>query len=228
MENPWKSLNKNNGEYIANCDKNDINSFYRYSLIGDYSLQLKCMPGPYMGNPQKAAVFILALNPGHSGIEDIKFTNENEELMLNNLQHKIENYPFFLLNQKFKGTGGYEWWYKKSKYFINELGIEWFSKLMCNVEYFPYCSKKYKNINKILPSQYYTFSLIRDAIKNKKIIIIMRGKTYWYKAIPELENYKDVYFLHSTQNVILSPNNLGINEYNTIKEHLLKCKNYGT
>ena len=40
------------------------------------------------------------------------------------------------------------------------------------------------------------------------IIIITRSKKIWFKAIPELEKYQNLYFTNSYLNTIISENNL--------------------
>jgi hypothetical protein len=62
----------------------------------------------------------------------------------------------------------------------------------------PYTSTKYKQIpnflfNKrgykqnYLKSQLYNFQIVSDAIKNNKVIVVLRALKDWYKAVPELE-----------------------------------------
>ena len=45
-----------------------------------------------------------------------------------------------------------------------------------NVEYMPYHSKQYIDIGCRLPSQEFNFGLVGTALKEDKIIIIMKGK----------------------------------------------------
>jgi hypothetical protein len=106
---------------------------------------------------------------------------------------------------------------------IEKIGLQACSKLIFNVEYFPYHSEKYKPIKKILPSQEYSFSLVREAMNNKKIIIIMRSEKLWHEAIPELKNYSYKYLLHSFLNVVVSPNNLGKSEFEVVINRLTEA-----
>ncbi len=81
------------------------------------------------------------------------------------------------------------------------------SKIMM-IEYFPYHSVNYKHINRFTPSQLYSFDLVRQAIKQNKTIVIMRSKTLWLEAVPELADYSFM-TLNSSQNVTISPKNIG-------------------
>ena len=85
------------------------------------------------------------------------------------------------------------------------------SHKICELQYFPYHSKNYKSINQVLDSQKYTFQLLRGAISNNKMIIILRSEKLWLEAVPELNgNYSK---LNSYQNVIISENNLGKSDF---------------
>ena len=214
MNNPWKNLVKTNGEYIADCDKEFIPCFKK-KLQGDYALKLNVTPGPFTGDLKNAKVYLLNLNPGYEN-NDIKFTKLYGKDLIKNLSQKFDKYPFFDLNPLYKGTGGYSYWNNKLSHFIEDVGLETTAKKVSVIEYFPYHSYKYKKVNCILPSQEYSFSVIRKAMADKKIIILMRSVRIWYEAIPELEKYKNKYILNSPQNVKVSPKNLGSGDYKKI------------
>jgi hypothetical protein len=218
MENPWVNLKMINNEYIAECDRKYIHNS-KYKLKNDFELKLEGLPGPYTGNPQKALVYVLALNPGHvEGEEEIyrKYT----ELFLKNLIHSNVEWPFLTFCPELRYTPGGIWWTEKLQSIINTTSIETVSNYVFNAEYFPYHSKRYKNINEILPSQKYTFFLVKEAIKKNKVIIIMRSEKIWYKAIPELQNYKNKAVLKNKQRAWITSGNMDFNIYNKIIEEL--------
>ena len=81
------------------------------------------------------------------------------------------------------------------------------------IQFFPYHTKKYKNIPKrllkgYLESQDYNFELVKQAIERKAIIIILRSKKLWFEAIPDLDNER-TRFTNSALNTIQSEKNLG-------------------
>jgi len=208
MENPWKNLKKDNNEYIAECDKPFLSSL-RHKLKGDNELKFGPIPGPYTGDPENSVVYVLALNPGYTAGEDERICAEYEDIYINNLAHSNQEFPFISFNPVFFGTPGQNWWKCKLGSIIKETSIETVSKFVFNVEYFPYYSKEYKSIGKILPSQEYTFYLVRKAIEEDKIIILMRSKKIWYEAMTELIDYPNKYVLNSPQNPVISPKNMG-------------------
>jgi hypothetical protein len=208
MENPWENLKKINNEYIAECDRASL-SYLRNSLKGEYELKFGVIPGPYTGDPENSVVYVLALNPGYTAGEDERICAKYEDIYIKNLTHSNHEYPFIPFNPVFSGTPGQKWWKDRLGSIIKETSIETVSKFVFNVEYFPYYSKSYKPLKEILPSQEYTFSLVRKAIKDDKIIILMRSKKIWYKAIDELIDYPNKYILNSPQNTVISQKNIG-------------------
>jgi len=80
------------------------------------------------------------------------------------------------------------------------------NSLFC-VEYFPYHSRKYNHARLQLKSQEYGFSLVRDAMERKAIIVMMRAKSQWYGTISALKAYPSLYTLNNPQNVMISPRN---------------------
>jgi hypothetical protein len=62
-------------------------------------------------------------------------------------------------------------------------------------------------MNELLKSQQYNIYLLKEIIKQGKIIIIMRAERYWLELIPELRDY-GYYRLRSSQNVAISRRNL--------------------
>lgn len=205
MINPWKDLSIK-PYYVATCDTAILSSpNYNTSEI-----RFDAMPDPYCGNLDHAEVVFLALNPG--------FIDDDIDVNLNNktfISENIKNYqhnasvPFFYLMDELSETGGYKWWKKHLNSLLKEgILFENLQQKIMNIEYMPYHSVRYKHNNIILPSQEYSFNLVRQAIKMNKQIVIMRAKKYWLAAVPELNDYKNVAQLNSTQNVSISRKNM--------------------
>jgi len=69
-------------------------------------------------------------------------------------------------------------------------------------------SETYRHYKFILPSQQYSFHLVRQAIKKKKVIIFQRSKKIWTSALQELLSYP-TFELRSHRAPYLSRRNLG-------------------
>jgi len=54
------------------------------------------------------------------------------------------------------------------------------------VEFHGYRSKKWPALPVTLPSQWYGFQLVREAIARKAFVVILRGERDWKVAVPEL------------------------------------------
>jgi len=174
------------------------------------NLRLKVLPDPFIGDPASAALVLLALNPGFRP-EDIDL-NMKSELFIEqnrlNLQHKSIP-PFYYFHPGLGFTGGNIWWSRILRTLLNTglLREELAQKLMI-IQYFPYHSKEYTDLGAILPSQHYSFELVRKVMADSKPIVIMRSESLWLKAVPELVTYP--YFkLRNPRNPAISPANLG-------------------
>ena len=59
-----------------------------------------------------------------------------------------------------------------------------------------------------LPSQKFVFEILKERIEDENddvIIILLRGQSLWYKAVPGLENYKERYHVTSWQKSSIKP-----------------------
>jgi len=219
MENPWKNTKNESSEYIAACDKSDEKLYQKICKKYDLSY----IPQPYMGDPEKSEIFLLLANPNAGGNHK-DFQKKHRELVITNLKHEIDDYPLYGINDKFKGYFIYEWWYKRLSPIIDEIGDpKKVSKSIFAAEYVPYFSDKYV-YNVKTSSLGYTVNLIKKAVSLKKIIIIMRSKRNWERSIPELEHYENTFVLHSPQNVIVSPKNLGEDAFEKVIKRIKRIK----
>ena len=76
------------------------------------------------------------------------------------------------------------------------------------IEYFPYHSAGGFVFPKYLPSYGYSNFLVKKAIEEEKLIIIMRKEELWYERIDGLKGYANKLLLRNHQRVWLSPGNL--------------------
>jgi hypothetical protein len=58
-----------------------------------------------------------------------------------------------------------------------------------------------------LPSQQYSFDLVRRAIKREAVIVLTRGEKRWLKAVPELREYRHLIRLAERQRASISSGN---------------------
>lgn len=204
MSNPWTKL-PTAEPYILKEDLEVIEDHKNF--IG---LRLDTLPEPLVGGLDNAKVVFLALNPGFTD-SDVD-VNMKLPKFIEGCRTNLENpytSPFYYFNGGLEATGGYKWWSAKLKPLISAgISEEVLRDKIMMIEYFPYHSINYKHINKFTPSQLYSFELVKEAVLRNKTIVIMRSKNLWLEAVPELANHSYM-TLSSTQNVIVSPKNIG-------------------
>ncbi|MGI4788384.1 MAG: hypothetical protein ACRYFS_05985 [Janthinobacterium lividum] len=188
LQDPWGDL-PTNPPYVLPCDKPILDQFSP-KLIGDTAVRLDTLAYPYLGNPKTADVLLLALNGGFAP-EVLNYLSD-DPVYVDQRRKSLtfeSDYPFFYLDPRFSYTLGYRWWRKRLSYFIERQGQKAVANQFACIQFFPYCSARYKELPKILPSQEYSFGLVRQAIKDKKEIVLMRSRAMWLAAVPELKDY---------------------------------------
>jgi hypothetical protein len=245
MKNPWKELlNKVNEKYLSN-DKQYIiqddlkvikkfnSSFRTEKSKEDYKIHYDIHPSHYTGNLKKAKVILLATNPGYveSEKETLYKLPAFHKEMIENLDFKTKT--FINLDEKRIEQGNY--WKLKTEKLRNEIGNDnkVYEKIAL-IQFFPYHSTKFRKIAKkyfkngeeYLKTQKFAFELIKLAIKENKIIIILRSKTEWNKAVPELLEHKRKGRVFETKNYrqpYITQNNLsGKDDFKILIETLKK------
>lgn len=217
MQNPWLNL-PTKAPYVLPQDQPSI-ELHRHAKD---ELRFDTLPEPYIGGLNNAEVIFLALNPGFRD-SDITVNLSHPKFARANSHNQSDPYnsSFYYFDGGFEETGGYWWWKQKLKPLqdrgVTEQAIR--NKIMF-IEYLPYHSKTAGKIsNLIIPSQQFTFELVREAIRRDKLIIMMRSETLWVKAVPEL---KGKYIMpHNKRNVIISPGNMGQENFDTILQKLI-------
>ena len=210
-QNPWQKLEP---PYILPEDLAVIACHRNYS-----NLRLDALPSQFIGGLDKAEVVFLLLNPGFNE-KDVTVDPNLPQFVKANRRNHTDPYgsPFYYFDGGFEQTAGYEWWSMKLAPLLKAGATESIlrDKIMV-IEYFPYHSKDWKSLPRI-PSQQFAFDLAREAMKRNKIIIV-RSLSRWLKAVPELANYPHMTF-RSSMNVIVSPGNLGEENFSAILSKL--------
>ena len=225
MENPWKKLIEEineegfNKNYVLKEEQSIVEKFNQKNNNDLFKIHTEIMPAPFMGDVDKAPVVILMLNPGYTKEEDrVGYYNKYKDWWKMEIQHihKFPDLPLFCLDEEYAKSSDY--WIKKLKPLTSVSSNEKVARTICKIQFFPYHTEKYKNIysnllteegfGDYLPSQKYNFQLVMNAMNRNAIIIITRSKKMWFKAIPELEKYENLYLTNSYLNTIISENNL--------------------
>jgi hypothetical protein len=155
-------------------------------------MHLNLIPIPYLGNLQKAKIFILTGNPGLGPTDyEEEGNKEIRQEFINNLhQENFSEYPFFMLNPKFAWHGGYTYWVEKLGDIIEETikikkvryfdALKILSNLIAVVEYNPYHSKNSPGYVDLQSSKMIK-ELVKEYLVNKPdtLIIVTRKVKEW-------------------------------------------------
>lgn len=223
IPNPWTKLEPNKllqnnlippkSQVYANVDKDaifvDIQKNYP-NLFND--LRLDLYPEPFIGDPD-AKIYLLNGNPGYVKGEE-QFVQKSKNFcnaMKQNLDLKATSFLYLDEEVCTYDNPGYQWWERHLRQLTNAIGR---SPKIFNIEYFPYHSKNLDNVKSWikkenhLPSENFSDDLIKNAMNDGKIIVIMRLKDAWYNRIKGLNGYSNLIELCNPQSVYITPNNV--------------------
>ena len=168
------------------------------------------MPEPRQG-PIDAPLIILQQNPSYSG------RPPREALP----QAEVESLRQALIDEHSPHQGiaaPNDWWDRTCKALHDRSDRERLARRVLSLEYFPYPSAKFNHHALRLPSQSYTFDLVRAGLRRGALFLITRGPGLWYGAVPELYGQRDktVFQTRSPQNASISPGNLPDGAFNRL------------
>lgn len=202
MVNPWRALPLSAPFVLPE----DLAPLRRARTTADTAFRFELLPEPFVGRPD-APVLLLGLNPGYSPADahahhDAAFSAR----LRGNLLHEAHEHPFYLLDPALAAPGR-EWWERRLRQLIAATDRRRVTSGICCVEFFPYHSRRYGAGTPTVPSQSYSFHLVRRAIQRGAVVVLLRSRALWLAAVPELAHYPNLFGLRSVQNVSLTPRN---------------------
>jgi hypothetical protein len=209
-ENPWHNLPAAQ-PFVLKIDEEKVVAFNEKQSTKphrNHFLHLDLIPEPFVGRPD-APVVLLGNNPGVANKEPPPYRKEPAFInrMRNNLKHQLsDDFPFLYFDPEIIPPDR-KWWQNKMKDLIKAFGIKGMAKSILAVEFFPYASHRYGQGRLSLPSQEYSFQLVRKAMKRNAVIVLTRGNKRWKKQIEGLEKYDHLVRLKSPYKAPISPNN---------------------
>jgi hypothetical protein len=204
-DNPWSDLPAS-PPYVLDADRELIERF-NATAKPHHVVHLDHHPEPFLGRPD-APVVLLCLNPGYSPESDRWYAEPTFASRARGcLQHTPSPYPFYLLDPS-QPAPGHHWWARKLGPLIRATSLQAVAHGVLCVEYFPYHSRRYGHARLRVPSQDYSFGLVRRAVARGAWIVVMRSERLWRSAIPELTNCPTVMRTRSVQNPVVSPGNI--------------------
>ncbi len=219
--NPWVSV-PSEKDFIAPCDRDLIDAVLSSDPRARSELHFEVLPEPFAGDPDKATVFLLALNPAWGGTEEAEqgAVDDWDVELRRNLAFKATT-PFVHIDPRFRETtGGGQWWTKRLRRLAEATSWECVGERVMVLEFFGYHSKTWQSLPVPLPSQAFTFQLLREAMDRNRLIIVTRGWSIWVWNIPELYSYKRIIRLNNQQYSGISPGNMPPDAFRQVVESL--------
>ena len=151
------------------------------------------LPYPYVGNLEKAKIYLLMLNPGvHLGDYRAEQRAEYKQAWERNIRQTFgkNDYPFFFLNPKFADTPAFDYWHNKLKDVIKtiienkrcsyEEALRFISKHIACLELVAYRSPNF-NLSERIIKELKSVQKIRsfaNSLKNKTLIVLRSAKLW--------------------------------------------------
>jgi hypothetical protein len=206
MDNPWTQL-PDEPPFVLPGEKAAIDAFSQ--RVGNvHTIRMDYLPEPYLGDP-KAPIILLSLNPGFADEDRRLFEDPyGRERGRGNLYHAPSAFPFYLLDPRLEFASGAAWWRNRLDALIRIAGDEIVANRVFCVEFFPYHSRRYKDLGHILDSQRYSFHLVEKAIDGRALIIVMRAWKRWCTHVPRLADYDRLHICIDARRPNICPDNL--------------------
>lgn len=215
ITNPWTNLRRYK-PFVLGIDAPYIDAFNgdkaQYAPTWIHTGRL---PEPRLG-PIDAPIILLQMNPSYDQTTRMQDLTENEvtdglgALADEQSRHACLAQPN-------------HWWDKtfNSLHKICDRGR--LSQRVLSIEYFPYPSAQFDHAALRLPSQQYTFSLVRAGLARNAVFVVTRGLDLWMGAVPELREQidKTVFRTKNRRRAFVTEGNLfGNGSYSMICERL--------
>lgn len=164
------------------------------------------MPEPFVGNTD-SPIILLVLNPGVSDEDFVIHQQPDFRAQVRMcLRQEIVEYPNYYLSPNISCPGA-RWMRRVLRPLLTEIEPSIVARNVMQLESFPYHSRKFAHHQIRVPSQGFTYDLLRAGIRREAIIFITRGRRIWQEAVPELSGYGRAFTTRSVQNVVISPRN---------------------
>jgi hypothetical protein len=213
-DNPWVRLPAG-PPYVLAEDADAVREF-NARAEEDYRLRIdSLLPEPFLGDPA-APVLLLSNNPGFGKRSVLRQQPEFMASMRVALGLHFATYPFIYLDPEYRETG--RWWRQKLKCLLGRFGDEVVARSVCNVVYFPYASSKFRHGRCEVPSQRYSFRLVREAVERGAVIVLMRKGQLkrWQDKVSGISGSGNLVLLRNPQMPSVSPGNCEVGDYEKV------------
>ncbi len=221
-DNPWVCLPVG-PPYVLAQDEDAVRKFNEHA--GElHQLRIdELLPEPFVGDPA-APVLLLSNNPGFGKHAIHRQNAQFMARMCAALGLDFSTYLFIYLDPENHKASG--WWRQKLKCLLTKFGDEVVAKSVCNVAYIPYPSSGFRHGRCEVPSQQFSFRLVREAVERGAVVVLMRkGRLRrWQERVPELRDYDNLVLLRNPQMPSVSAKNCDAGDYERIVDAIKQAE----
>jgi hypothetical protein len=204
--NPWLDLPRRS-PFVLPLDRDFVEEHNR-KVAENFRYHTELYPEPFAGRLD-APVVVLALNPGFDpGDQAVHGSAVYQELWCRNMEQTLDDYPLFLIHEKLRHAPCFRWWTAKLRYLIDIFGLAGVARSVLEVQLFPYHSREFRRRKGVIPSQEFAVRVVRRAMANDAVIILMRSRKIWEEYVPELASYGRLLQVRNPRNPTFSEKNL--------------------
>jgi hypothetical protein len=210
MPNPWLALPEQ-VPYVLREDQPYVDAWNETWGAQNERIRLhtEVLPEPFSG-PRDASLVVLSLNPGWSGMEPREHASALGRVIRGSIGDDEAQHVQPGLLDEFAGTEGGKWKRKCFRFVTERSGISYdaLAIRVLWIEFHAYHSKGWKPLPVTLPSQWFGFDLVRQAVERGAVVVLLRGGRAWHVAVPSLMNYQRAFTTKTARNSSISPGNL--------------------
>jgi hypothetical protein len=170
--------------------------------------RLELPPEPVIGL-HDAPVMVLAAMPGWAP-GDMEYYGQpgTVERAVDDAR-SLTGSPVRFLDDVVEHTPGGEWWRKLLRGWWRE-GYEYgdLAKQFVLVQFRGYHSQEWYPMREVLPSQHYSFELVKHAMGRRRVIVLLSPVAAWLENIPELAWYDRLVRVNVPRTASVGPGNL--------------------
>jgi hypothetical protein len=197
--------------YVLDEDRPYVEAWNELRGVDDerVRLQLGVWPEPFVGS-RVAPLVVLAQNPAWRGRPPPHVGDSNYERALRgNLSDDPDRHVHMGFQDAFAATSG-AWWRPRWAAVVERSGLSFedLARKVLTVQALGYFSEKWAQLPVTLPSQWFGFDLVRQAVAQNAVIIVTRGWRDWAVAVPELRTYEAAVRTNVPRSPYITPRNL--------------------
>ena len=180
--------------------------------LSDKRLHLGLLPEPYVGDLNRASVFMLMANPGldpsHYYLEHV--VQSHREIQIRNLHQQLSDvdYPFYRLDPRLSWWKGFDYWRSRFRDVLLEYrrragtyqdGLKAVSRVFCVVQLIPYRSARFRprfasRLRSAKKAIDYVQSVLIPRARNGEITLIVgRAAKHWSIGQSDLDHPHIIY-----------------------------------